>query len=136
LTACGSVDTRLSWSEVNNFNKGISGRPRLTSPGCGGDNAHQNQPGGFAMRKTSVLLLLLLTGCLGSEERIAAANAEDDQKCLSYGGRQGTDAYVNCRAQLEASRRQAKATSSAASDSGRPRTCINTGGYGGTIVCN
>lgn len=67
---------------------------------------------------------------------MAAANAKDDQQCLSYGAQKGSDAYVNCRAQLEASRRQASAARDAASDSNRPRSCINTGGYGGTIICN
>nr|AWM07617.1 hypothetical protein CIT39_14965 [Bradyrhizobium symbiodeficiens] len=89
------------------------------------------------MRKASFLFLLLLTGCLGEEERLAAESAKDDQQCLSYGAQKGTDAYVNCRAQLEGSRRQARATASAASDASRPRNCINTGGYGGgTIICN
>lgn len=67
---------------------------------------------------------------------MAANNAKDDQQCLSYGARKGTDAYVNCRAQLEGARRQADAAEDAASSGARPRTCINTGGYGGTIVCN
>lgn len=88
------------------------------------------------MKKTVLLGLLLLTGCMGSEERMAEDNAKDDQQCLSYGAKTGSDAYVACRTQLATSRQQARATSNAASDSGRPRTCINTGGYGGTIVCN
>lgn len=88
------------------------------------------------MRRASFLFLLLLSGCLGQEERLAAASAKDDQQCLSYGAKKGTDAYVNCRAQLEASRRQADAAESAASEASRPRSCINTGGYGGTIICN
>ncbi|MBR1170556.1 hypothetical protein [Bradyrhizobium liaoningense] len=89
------------------------------------------------MRKIAFLFLLLLSGCMSKEERMAAANAKDDQQCLSYGAQKGTDAYVNCRAQLEASRRQADAALSAASEASRPRNCINTGGYGGgTIICN
>lgn len=89
------------------------------------------------MRKAAFLLLLLLTGCLGEEERIAAANAKDDQQCLSYGAQKGTDAYVNCRAQLEAARRQADGALVAARNAERPRNCTNTGGYGGgSIICN
>jgi len=71
---------------------------------------------------------------------MAANNAKDDQQCLSYGAKKGTDAYVTCRAQLEGARRQADAAEDAAWDAARearrPRNCINTGGYGGTIVCN
>lgn len=71
---------------------------------------------------------------------MAANNAKDDQQCLSYGAKKGTDAYVNCRAQLEGARRQADAAEDAAdaarAASSRPRTCRDTGGYGGsTIIC-
>src|SRR5215469_16297244 len=62
----------------------------------------------------SLATSLTLAGCLGSEERIAAQNAQDDQKCQSYGARQGTDAYVNCRAQLDSARRTAEAIEDAA----------------------
>lgn len=92
------------------------------------------------MKRTILLTLLLLTSCMSGEERLAANNAKDDQTCLSYGAQKGTDAYVACRAQLEGARRQADATEDAAWDaaraSRRSHTCINTGGYGGTIVCN
>lgn len=50
---------------------------------------------------------------MSSEERMAAHNAQDDQQCLSYGAKPGTDAYVNCRAQLEGGRRQADAATAA-----------------------
>lgn len=58
----------------------------------------------------AILLALLLAGCMSSEERLAANNAKDDQQCLSYGAKPGTDAYVNCRTQLESARRQANAS--------------------------
>ncbi|MBW7965303.1 hypothetical protein [Bradyrhizobium sp. BR 10261] len=61
------------------------------------------------MRKTLFLFLLLLTGCMSAEERTARNEAQDDQACLSYGAKKGTESYVNCRAQLEGSRRQADA---------------------------
>lgn len=88
------------------------------------------------MRRALFLSLLLLSGCLGEEERLAAANAKDDQQCLSYGAKKGSDAYVTCRAQLEASRRQADATRSASSD--RPHQCHYTGGGygGGALLCD
>ncbi|RTE92753.1 hypothetical protein D6B98_14820 [Bradyrhizobium sp. LVM 105] len=89
------------------------------------------------MQRVSFLFLLLLTGCLGEEERLAAENAKDDQQCLTYGAQKGTDAYVNCRAQLEAARRQADGALVAARNAERPRNCVNTGGYGGgSIICN
>jgi len=44
------------------------------------------------------LLALSLSGCIGSAVR--------DAKCQSWGARPGSDAYVNCRAQLEAARRR------------------------------
>lgn len=62
------------------------------------------------MRKSFVLFLpLFLTGCMSSEEQMAANSAQDDRACLSYGAKPGSDAYVACRAQLEGSRRQADA---------------------------
>lgn len=89
------------------------------------------------MRIIAFVFMLLLTGCMSKEERMAAANAKDDQHCLSYGAQKGTDAYVNCRAQLEASRRQADAAVSAARAASGPTNCITTTGYGGgSIICN
>lgn len=90
------------------------------------------------MKRASFVFLLLLTGCLGEEERLAAANAKDDQQCLSYGAQKGSDAYVNCRAQLEGSRRQADAAVSAANRANRAPNCITTSGYGGppSLICN
>jgi hypothetical protein len=50
--------------------------------------------------------------CPGARWRFmrAKANAEDNQKCLSYGAQPGTPAYVSCRAQLDSARTQASAT--------------------------
>jgi len=64
-------------------------------------------------------MVLLLAGCMSSEERMAANSAKDDQTCLSYGAKLGTDAYVSCRAQLEGARRQADAAEDAAWDARR-----------------
>lgn len=70
------------------------------------------------MRETLFLLaaatVLLLGGCQTRDERIAAQNARDDQKCLGYGARAGSDAYVTCRSQLDAARTQAEAVEDAA----------------------
>ena len=58
---------------------------------------------------------LLVAGCADYYAQLAAQRAaEDDAKCLSYGAKQGDPAYVQCRAQLDAARTQANATSSAA----------------------
>lgn len=90
------------------------------------------------MRKASLIFFLLPTGCMSKEERLAAANDKDDQQCLSYGAQKGTDAYVTCRAQLEAARRQANATTSASGNSRGPVGCRYTGGGydGGALICN
>jgi hypothetical protein len=73
------------------------------------------------MMKRSILVVavslattLTLAGCMTREERIAAQNAKDDQKCLAYGARRGTDAYVACRAQLDSARTTAEAIEDAA----------------------
>ena len=70
------------------------------------------------MKKVAVLLLLMLGGCQTLEEsraaQRAAAQAQDDQKCQGFGARPGTDAYVNCRAQLDSARTNAAAIEEAA----------------------
>lgn len=67
------------------------------------------------MRVMAILALSLsLGGCLTSEQLVAERNAKDDQKCQGYGARPGTDAYVNCRAQLDSARTRAIAIDSAA----------------------
>jgi hypothetical protein len=60
-------------------------------------------------------LFFLLLGCAEYEAKLAAQHAaEDDAKCQSYGGKRGEQAYVQCRAQLDAARTQARATAAAA----------------------
>jgi hypothetical protein len=67
------------------------------------------------MRAVAVLVLAFaLTGCMTDEQRVAAQNAKDDQKCLGYGARPGSDAYVTCRSQLDAARTAAAAAEDAA----------------------
>jgi hypothetical protein len=66
----------------------------------------------------ALVLVLPLCGCLTQQERMAEAkarnNALDDQKCLGYGARPGTDAYVTCRAHLDGARTTAEAIEDAA----------------------
>lgn len=88
---------------------------------------------GAIMKNVIVLAVLLLTGCMTRDERMAADSARDDQQCLSYGAKRGTDAHVACRAQLEGARRQADAAEDAAIAARRPRSCIDAGG---TVICN
>ena len=73
-----------------------------------------------------LLVALSLGGCMTREERIAAQNARDDQKCLSFGARRGTDAYVSCRAQLDAAETTAAAIEEAAPPRG-PQTVVVQG---------
>jgi hypothetical protein len=70
------------------------------------------------MTRTIVVLCALtvgLGGCADYYARLRAERAaEDDGKCQSYGAKPGDPGYVQCRAQLDAARTQASATSSAA----------------------
>jgi hypothetical protein len=75
-----------------------------------------------------LFILLTLAGCMSKEERVAKQEAADDQQCLSYGAKQGSDAYVACRTNLATNR----ATN---------RAIINSSGeacsrFGTTTVCN
>ena len=94
--------------------------------------ARQSITGGLKMRNVILLVALLLAGCMTHDERIAAENAKDDQKCLSYGARPGTDAYVSCRAQLDGARRTADAIEDAAPSGNRSTTCFRNGN---TVNC-
>jgi outer membrane biogenesis lipoprotein LolB len=87
---------------------------------------------------------LMLSGCLTAQERAAQVqakrerlNAEDDQKCQSYGAKPGSDGYVMCRTQLDTSRQQATATrdagAAAANAGGGPMVCNRSGN---TTICN
>lgn len=62
----------------------------------------------------ALLLALSLASCMSYEEKMAAQNTLDDQQCLSYGATRGSDAYVNCRAQLDSARNTAHAIAVAA----------------------
>jgi hypothetical protein len=71
------------------------------------------------MRKLMVLALALaLAGCgMSAEQRLAQLYAQqqlDNNKCLSYGAKEGDPAYVQCRAQLDAARTGAVAAIEAA----------------------
>lgn len=50
-------------------------------------------------RLLMVAALLALAGCT------TFGDVKRDAKCQSFGAKPGTEAYVNCRAQLEAARR-------------------------------
>jgi ABC-type uncharacterized transport system auxiliary subunit len=52
-------------------------------------------------------LAAALCGCAATR---AELDAYDDKKCRSYGAQPGAPAYVQCRAQLDAARTQARAT--------------------------
>ena len=58
-----------------------------------------------------VLLLcaVALAACESTYERETRQAAEDDASCRSYGAVKGTDAYVNCRVELEKARRTSAA---------------------------
>jgi hypothetical protein len=56
------------------------------------------------------------------DQQDAVASAKDDQKCLSYGARPGTDAYVNCCTHLDSARTTAEVIEDAA-----PNAPINPG---------
>ena len=96
------------------------------------------------MRTALVLLVsaVMLGGCFMTREQITAErNAKDNQKCLGYGAQPGTDAYVNCRAQLDSARTTAAAIEDAApmpqaaqsAPSRPPVTCLRTGNM---VSCN
>jgi hypothetical protein len=53
---------------------------------------------------------LIIAIALACASCVAQERAEMDAQCKSYGAKPGTDAYVNCRAQLDAAHAQAAAT--------------------------
>ncbi|HEY2071661.1 MAG TPA: hypothetical protein VGG48_19030 [Rhizomicrobium sp.] len=60
------------------------------------------------------LAVIALSGCISPEEQaaayrsqVAAADAADNSRCLSYGTQPGTSAYTQCRMQLTQLRAQA-----------------------------
>jgi hypothetical protein len=55
--------------------------------------------------KRAVLLVLMLTGCQTTEDRIA----QDDRQCKSYGVKPGDQAYMQCRMNLDTNRANIKA---------------------------
>jgi len=74
---------------------------------------------------------------------IQAPKGTDDRPCgmtrkgAKRGAQKGTDAYVNCRAQLEGARRQSDGARAATRSAERPSNCIVTTGYGGgSVICN
>jgi hypothetical protein len=57
----------------------------------------------------ALLLAALLSGCVTAEEQARI----DDSKCQGYGAQLGSPAYIQCRAQLDAAKTQAKAVADA-----------------------
>jgi hypothetical protein len=60
------------------------------------------------------LVLLSLAGCANHGPPRDFAAEADDAQCRSYGARPGTDAYIGCRTNLAAAKRQADAVDDAA----------------------
>jgi hypothetical protein len=79
--------------------------------------------------KLILLAVLALAGCESAAERIAA----DNQQCLSYGFTMGTDAFAQCRLQLDIQRNQLLLQNLAIQQLMAPRIC-NTAGA--TMICN
>ena len=48
--------------------------------------------------------LFALAGCQTTAERQAHQDAADNARCLSYGAKRGSDAYVKCRTDLARNR--------------------------------
>lgn len=79
---------------------------------------------------------LLLSGCVSPAQfraRAEAVAAADDERCLQYGAKPGTDAYTQCRIAVDALRQQAAANQQmqliqaygALQQAGRPYTLGN-----------
>jgi hypothetical protein len=47
---------------------------------------------------------LSIAGCQTIEERRAEIDRADDQRCQQYGARRGTQAYIQCRTDLDRNR--------------------------------
>lgn len=54
------------------------------------------------MRTVTILAILALAGCASSPAEIVL---EDTESCTGFGFRPGTDAFANCRLQLEENRK-------------------------------
>lgn len=80
-----------------------------------------------------VLAALLLSGCAIKEHMQQRNAARDDATCQGYGALPGTEAYMNCRIQLDASRRAAAAAYMGGVIQNRPKVCNQVGS---TTVCN
>ncbi len=81
------------------------------------------------MAKFVLPAVLVLAGCESEAERIAA----DNQQCLSYGFTMGTDAFAQCRLQLDLQRQQLLLQNMAIQQQMAPRICSTVGT---TTVCN
>jgi hypothetical protein len=55
-----------------------------------------------------IVLATTLAGCATQADRRPSFAAIDDSECKNNGGQPGTPAYLQCRAQLDAARAQAK----------------------------
>ena len=58
-------------------------------------------------------VILILGGCTSDAEIARQQAAADDAKCISDGAKAGEPAYTQCRAQLDAARKQVAATEAA-----------------------
>ena len=81
------------------------------------------------MGKLVLPAVLALAACESADERIAA----DNQQCQSYGFTMGTDAFAQCRLQLDIQRNQLLLQNMAIQQQMAPRICSTVGT---TTVCN
>jgi hypothetical protein len=68
------------------------------------------------MRSLAILVFpLMLAGCMTAQEKLeqsqaraakvqAEAAQQDDERCLSFGAKPGTESYITCRTRLQAAR--------------------------------
>jgi hypothetical protein len=80
------------------------------------------------MRFFILLAALLLAGCMSAEERIAA----DNDQCAAYGFTAGTDAFAQCRQQLQAQRNAILMQGITTPQMMGPRNCTS---YGMSTTC-
>ena len=70
-----------------------------------GTSRSEEHIGGFMIRVvTSMTALFLLGGCMQTAAMKTQINAEDNAKCRSYGLKQGSQAYAQCRLRLDQTR--------------------------------
>jgi hypothetical protein len=83
---------------------------------------------GATMRCIALLpVILILGGCTSDAEIARQQAAADDAKCISDGAKAGEPAYTQCRAQLDAARKQVAATEAASQGLSKTGPCFTLG---------